>query len=482
MYAGSHEWQRPQPAGPSALAPQPGPAGGAELYRRLMRGTPDAGTRAEAAVLLRRELDNVHLLEGDLPDDADALQGWMESSAQAVHAQYAAYMAGRKGGAPRRLFTNRAHALYVLRNVAPTKLVDGAWLYGLVRHAANPRLSDLVRTYVEELGEGDAGKNHVVLYRELLNRYNLDPLDDLEDGCYTQGLIQLALGWNAEDFLPEIIGFNLGYEQLPLHLLITAHELNELGLDPYYFTLHVTVDNGDTGHARRACQAVLDLLPQLADGGEFWRRVRAGCQLAGAGTGTMDIVDGFRIDDEVARILARKSVTGHGAHSDYCRVAGKTVNEWLAQPDAMPAFLAALQAAGWIRRGQPVEESRFWGLLQGPRAEMFGVFSSYELQVIHDWIRDAASSDGAAYSEGPAPAGRTRRASFRAMQRAQLPAASGAAAPPGDLLDPDLDAFKSRFGQLQGQARDDLLFTLMSPSLHWTPAGLAATQAFWAAR
>src|SRR5690606_39248043 len=99
--------------------------------------------------------------------------------------------------------------------------------------------------------------------------------DGLPDAHYEQGLIQLALGWNAQDFLPEIVGFNLAYEQLPLHLLISAYELNELGIDPYYFTLHITVDNTDTGHARRACQAAIDAAPRMHDGGEYWRRVRA---------------------------------------------------------------------------------------------------------------------------------------------------------------------------------------------------------------
>ncbi|RYY57799.1 MAG: iron-containing redox enzyme family protein, partial [Comamonadaceae bacterium] len=318
----------------------------------------------------------------------------MESSTQAVHARYAEYLADRQAGAPRRYFTNRAHALYVLRSIAPTKLVDGSWLLGLVPHWRNPRLAPLVRTYVEELGEGAVDKNHVVLYRGLLARYALDPLDDLDDALYHQGVVQLGLGWNAQEFLPEIAGFNLGYEQLPLHLLITAYELNELGLDPYYFTLHVTVDNSDTGHARRACQAVLDLLPRTDDGGAFWRRVQAGAKLGCAGPGTTEVIASYQDEREVLRILRHKAPSGSGSHSDYCRVAGRHVNDWLSNPDEMPAFLAALEQAGWIRRGEPAANSRFWKLLQGERAEMFGVFSSYELQVIHDWIRGEASRDG----------------------------------------------------------------------------------------
>jgi hypothetical protein len=363
--------------------------------------------------------------------------------------------------------------------VAPTKLVDGAWLYGLLEHAGNPKLSDLVRTYVEELGEGDGQKNHVLLYRELLNRYDLDPIQDIDDAFYRQGLIQLALGWNARDFLPEVIGFNLGYEQLPLHLLITAHELNELGLDPYYFTLHITVDNGDTGHARRACDAVLDMLPRLADGGQFWQRVRNGSKLAGAGLGTADAIERFDIDEEVGQIFARKSALGHGAHSDYCQVAGKSVNQWLARPGNIPDFLAALQAAGWIRRGQPVAQSRFWSMLQGTRAEMFGVFSGYELQVIHDWIRGEDSADGAAYTEGAAPNGRSRRPTFRALQRLD-PAPP--VRPAADLLDPDLAVLNEKLKDPDPLARAQLLVGMMSPALHWTPAGLVATREFWTGR
>jgi hypothetical protein len=394
-----------------------------------------------------------------------------------VHARYAEYLEQRKAGAPRRFFGNRAHALYFLRNVAPTKLVDGSWLYGLLPHWGNARMGDLVRTYVEELGEGAVDKNHVVLYRSLLARYALDPLDDLPDALYEQGLIQLALAWNAEEFLPEVVGFNLGYEQLPLHLLVTAYELNELGLDPYYFTLHVTVDNGDTGHARRACQAALDMLPRLDDGGAFWRRMQAGAKLANAGLGTSDVIAAFDIDAEALRLLARKATSGNGAHSDYCRVAGRSVNDWLREPERMGDFVAALEQAGWIRKGEPAENSRFWGLLQGERAEMFGVFSSYELQVLHDWLRGAAAADGRAYTEA-APSQPKRRATFRAMARNGLVAESAA---DDGAMDPDVMLLRQQLRDGDAATRSALLVKAMSPALHWTPAGLEATRMFWAA-
>ena len=205
------------PAGISLYAP---------LYNRLAHHLPHADEREMAAEFLHQKLQEVALEDDDLPADPADLMEWMEANVQRVHGQYQAYLERRKAGGPRQYFTNRAHALYFLRNVAPTKLVDGSWLYGLCAHGGNPRLSDLITTYVEELGEGQADKNHVKLYRELLAKHSLDADGDLPDPLFQQGLVQLALGWNAQEFLPEIVGFNLAYEQLPLHLLITAYELN----------------------------------------------------------------------------------------------------------------------------------------------------------------------------------------------------------------------------------------------------------------
>jgi hypothetical protein len=487
MFVAAHEWSPPQSGKPLATDTHPtsrdlsqaaGEGRLQRLYEGLLQAPPSDAIREASRSFLQSELRAVHDREADLPASPDDLLAWMRNSAQLANAQYLAYLEDRKGGAPRRYFTNRAHALYFLRGVAPTKLVDGAWLYGLLRHWGNPRLSDLVHIYLEELGDGLADKNHVLLYRKLLSRHGLEAADGLEDGAYTQGAIQLALGWSAEEFLPEVIGFNLGYEQLPLHLLITAHELNELGIDPYYFTLHVTVDNDDSGHARRAVDAVHKALPRLGSADDFWQRVRDGSKLGGAGTGTREVIASFDIDAEVLRILAQKSVAGHGSHSDYCRVEGRSVNDWLAQPANIPGFLAALEKAGWIKRGAPAQESRFWGLLQGERAEMFGVFNPYELQVLHDWLRGPASADGQPHAQA-APSG-TRRASFRAAARLAAQQ-RGNNIPQGDedLLDSDLQHLKSRLASApDAQASGRLLVEAMSPSTHWTPAGLYATRLF----
>lgn len=451
------------------------------LYHALLQGPPDADTRTRAAHHLRRKLLETASQSSELPVSPHDLHAWRDASAARVAEQYAAYLAERQEGGARRYFATRAHALHFLRAVAPTKLVDGSWLYGLCAHAANVRLVSLLHTYLEELGDGAPDKNHVLLYHRLLAQHGIAVEDDasLPDALYEQGLIQLCLAWTADDFLPEVIGFNLAYEQLPLHLLITSYELNELGIDPYYFTLHVTVDNGHSGHARQACDAVLGLLPRHGDPTAFWQRVRAGARLADAGVGTTQVIASFELQAEVLRILQAKAPAGHGAHSNYCRVAGRSVNDWLARPEDMPAFLQALTDAGWVRPGAPLHQSRFWQLLQGERAEMFGVFSPYELQLIHDWLRGDEAGDGQAWSERAAANQSRRRPSFRALLRAGKAGAGQGLGDSAELpLDPDVPAFEARLRTLHGAARRSALVAAMAPGEHWTPVGLRATQLF----
>jgi hypothetical protein len=108
---------------------------------------------------------------------------------------------------------------------------------------------------------------------------------------------------------------------------------------------------------------------------------------------------------------------------------------------------------------------------------MFGVFSNYELQVIHDWILGEASAGGTAFDE-PEPAAGRRRPSYNALARrgeALLSPAGGQAAP-----DPDLQFFKDRLARADARERSRLLIEAMAPDRHWMPAGLYATQLFCA--
>lgn len=317
-----------------------------QIYFDLLREKPDDLASVRSRWYLTKQLENVARCASDLPEDPANLPSWCAANTVRVGEQYRQYLDGRKDGQPRRYFTNKSHALYFLKGVAPTKLVDGAWLYGLLKRWQEPRFQTLIQTYLEELGEGDPDKNHVVIYKKLLATHGCQQWTTLGDSYFVQGTIQLALAQHTAHFLPEVIGYNLGYEQLPLHLLICAYELNELGIDPYYFTLHVTVDNAATGHAMQAVQAVFDALPQVSDKDDFYRRMTNGYKLNNLGASTNSVIAGFDLEGELLSVLSAKSKLGAQLHSDYCKVAGKSVNEWLSNPAQLKRFLDSLQAEG----------------------------------------------------------------------------------------------------------------------------------------
>lgn len=450
------------------------------LYDQLLAAPADPATQSAARVFLQEHLELAAALPCELPVDPALLEDWMISSTQHAGEQYALYLEQRKAGKPRRFFRSKAHALHFLQAVAPTKLVDGAWLYGTLEHWQDPRFHPLIRTYLEELGDGIAQMNHVVLYRQMLTKYGCETPVTLPDDYYLQGTLQLALGYHAEEFLPELIGYNLGYEQLPLHLLISAFEMHELNIDPYYFTLHVTIDNAHSGHARQAVQSVMQHLPVNQDREEFLRRVRAGFQLNELGVGSTDIIHNFDLQDEVMAMLEEKSSFGQQVHSDYCKLDGRTVNQWLSTPEQIPAFLEALQARGWIKRGEDPGESRFWHLIAGPDALMFGVFTDYEQRLIYEWIADdwLASQDAE---------GSMKQRIFKPARGSRRKPDTTSAACPSDRsqaaeedLPPGLERLHCELQLMPKTERMLKLIELMNPSAHGTPEGLLATRMFTA--
>lgn len=402
-----------------------------------------AGQEESSAAWLDEQLASAADLPDDLPDAPAQLPAWSARHAALVAKGYADYLARRRQGAPRVFFANRAHALWFLQQVAPTKAVDGAWLHGTLQHWRDPHYHGLIRTFLEELGNGDPRCNHVLIYQRLLSRLGCLEAMPLEDQRYLQGALQLALGQHCDTYLPEVVGYNLGYEQPPLHLLITTCELAELGIDGQYFQLHVTIDNAASGHAHLSIQALRQLGAQH-DEQAFYARVRRGYRLNDLGIATPDLVRQFDLQAELFAALERKRVYGHFMHGDHCRLQARTLNQWLAEPGAMPAFVAALQAQGWIRRGQDPTQSRWWTLIEGPAAAMFGVFNAYEKQLWHDWIADAWQ----------APIRRVAPGSWGLPEAQGDRPATAAGMPP------------------------EVLIERMAGNRHATPDGLSATRAF----
>lgn len=298
------------------------------------------------------------------------------------------YLSRRKQGGQREYFATVSHAFEFLYRVAPTKMVDGSWLYSTLEHADQPALKDLIHIYLEELGLGHPQANHVTMYQDLLNNYELTAYSEqLDDRYYEQAAVQLALAYAPAEYLPLVIGFNLGYEQLPLHLLITNYELAELGINPHYFNVHITIDNAHNGHAQKSLQAFLDLYRSAEHPERYLEMVKQGYLLNDVGKSSTQIVRELDLDAQVLKLFQQKALIGQYIHNQKCQFSGKTINEWLSQPEQIQDFLQIMMDKGWIQRGLSVEQSRFWKLIDDPDGKMFGVFNATEKQIIRDWIQ-----------------------------------------------------------------------------------------------
>lgn len=448
-------------------------------------GRIDELARSASRTFLLEKLRLATAIEADFPADMRSLPRTLRDAHDQTTKGYRRYLDDRHAGSPRRYFGSRSHAMHFLRTVAPTKLVDGAWLFGLLQRWQDPRLAPLIRIYLEELGCGTAPQNHVLLYKQLLARYGCDHWQDGPDEHFTQGAAQLALAHHADEFLPELIGYNLGYEQLPLHLPITAYELNELGIDPYYFSLHVTIDNVSTGHARKALQSVLDCMPRMGNVEEFHRRVGNGYRLNLVGMGTQQAIASFDLEQELLRVIVDKASIGAQLHSDYCLVGGRPVSDWLSSPDEIADLLTALQSAGWIRRGENPEQSRFWRLLTDEQAPMFGVFDGYEQQLLRDWI--VADAGGTQTAQAPNRF-RRRPTAGHVAQAAAVPQSGAtieqiiahhAGGQPRLGCCAEVEALFEQLAGVNTKARAlAVLGGMLSPANHPTPAGLTATRLY----
>lgn len=449
-----------------------------ENFSSTNRNAGNTYSTPASADFLATQIAQARKVDVDLPSCIDQLEKWCEGGFVTTGRAYQQYLSERRAGGGRRYFSNKSHAIDFINKSAPTKLVDGSWLYGVLQQWPDPRFRDLIRTYLEELGDGKAAQNHVALYRRLLATHDCNGWAALDDCYFLQGAIQLALASQAENFLPEIIGFNLGYEQLPLHLLITAYELAELDIDPYYFTLHITIDNFDNGHARRAIASVKALATEAHNPTEFYNRVMDGYRMNFLGTGAASIIDSFDIEREVINLLTRKAAVGQYLHCDRCKIQGRTINEWLSRPAGIPDFLRTLESCGWIKRHDDPANSRFWKLIDGDQPLMFGVFDSREKQLIFDWI----SGDWVAPRRAFVPV-RTKPAELSLV--APLPLAEH----PGRMLRSGGDSQDEIVSNLRRLAMElrapsdhpALLNTLvrdMSPASHDSERGLMATRIF----
>lgn len=460
--------------------------------------------------------------------------------------KYEAYLCRRRSGGPREMFPTHAHAKEWLRLAAVVKYVDGGWLGGVLvtpgegegagRRAEGSRRSAKMAWQVmsEEYGDGDLQKNHVDLYYRLVDSLGIGArapipsqleivgqghtLHGWEKGfdglapdegaprCWTAALAQLCIGLlAAHDRLPEALGFNMSYETLPYHLLVTTCELRELGIDDTYFALHVTIDNLHTGHAalsRLAVEAYLEAVPP-GEREEQWSRVQRGFVLADglpttpwgpiefeptlqgwrprcsptstAATSTSTAVvsstlgpplrpgvDATPQEMDMARLLVDKAQAAEKMHCpSRVRIGGRTIEQWLdpacmTVPNALKFARALAGARPWVFPGDPAKSRLVREVEWGGR--MFGAFSRHEVAVVKLWIESLSTEpgqDGSSRQEVSMP--NPQKGSTMEVNPSRVLSSSSDAVPTTSIID------MSVFDQL-GESNPTPLPTLLASS------------------
>lgn len=349
-----------------------------------------------------------------------------------VGEEYNRYVEGRGAGEKRLIATNLHQATKVLRNLAPLRLVDGAWL-GRIHQAMTPFILRPItkqawQVLSEELGDGNLDLNHVYIYNKLLSQvgvhlpapYERDFINrshGMDDkSVWRAAVIQLLISLFPQEFLPEILGYSLHFEGLNMETMVLSQELQELKLDAQYFLLHVSIDNAHSGHAMMAAHTVAEYMSHVTQRETpamvttTWRRIQAGYALSAhqsngvkrelrvtsTPTSIRPPPSGL-YDAEIVRILVAKAAVAHKIHSACrARIGGKPLAHWL-NPEVLKSESRRYQtvqelsnAYPWIIKGRPRQSRLIREVCCG--GKMFGAFTVKETKLLEDWILSLGSS------------------------------------------------------------------------------------------
>ncbi|MGY1488608.1 iron-containing redox enzyme family protein [Methylobacillus pratensis] len=439
----------PQPLSQTASFPT------RDLFHALARGADVNGANQSAQTFLDEKLAEAESLESDLPEEMNALPQWLEQRCARVKTGYRAYLADRHAGQKARYFSCRAHALHFLQSIAPSRMVEGAWLYGFLKHWREARFAPLCKIYLRNLGDGDEGCNQVKLYQKLLDQNGCSDWYGLDDQYYVQGAIRLALGHHVDDYLPEIIGFNLGYEQVSLPMLIAAYELSEQGVQPHYFTLHATEDDACVASAIKLLQSLLDAADDECQKQALLRRVNNGYKLHQLGLDIPKIVASFDLQRAFLTTIRPCAAHLERAYRIDCMERGIRGRWTDSLP--LPLLLQQLCNEGWMQPGDK-GKTRLWHVLE--RDNLLPA-PGYQQQVLLDWL---------AYSQEYG----------KHLQYADVSdLVSNASAPV--VTRPEEAAEESLAGVSESSSQMDVMdymIRLMSPLVHHTQEGLKAARVY----
>ncbi|OIW29214.1 hypothetical protein CONLIGDRAFT_618435 [Coniochaeta ligniaria NRRL 30616] len=345
--------------------------------------------------------------------DAGRLHELIDARQADVGHEFEAYIRRREAGGGPELFQDLEGARRHLKRSACWNYVDGSWLARTNQITTPFVLRGVTKNawqiFSEELGDGDLEKNHVVLYRDLLRSVGVDlpggdtadfihPRHGMDDeGGWRLSVAQLLLSVFPNDFLPEILGFNLYYESPALSNYLANREMPEFGISPYYYALHISIDNPDSGHCAMALGNIVSFLKVVRETDimsyeNAWRRIQAGYVL---GQTAEDKETVLHYEDQLVEFIYRKANIAEKIHcTSRARVGGRSLSSWSSSSSSnkrtddnqgKDTFLAALaDSKPWVYRGDSARSRLVREVTW--KGRMFGAFTHDEVHVLRTWI------------------------------------------------------------------------------------------------
>jgi hypothetical protein len=305
---------------------------------------------------------------------------------------------------------------YVLKQYAPSALIDGCWLQNISLAATNHTgiVARLFHIYVEKIGDGDASRHYGNLYQDLLRSAHIylpevnarlfTTRNDLSDAAFTRPVFQLALSLFPRVCLPELIGFTLGhfFDSQDRLLVALSGEIERHGLDDRYCQRYVLPDQPgkEAQLVHDVVISYLDGFRDEADRQQHWQRIWNGlvAHTVISERWLLDLYDAvskprtLTPHQKMIAMVREKAPHARNMHRNR-KLGGQLINDWFAQePFDAEGFLKSLAASPFVNLKAPLESALLTRSIRfgGP---MFRIFTEAEEAVIAEWVQSLASED-----------------------------------------------------------------------------------------
>lgn len=297
-----------------------------------------------------------------------------------------------------------SHRSQVLREFAPTALLDGCWLQHIANAATahSEPYARLSRFYVAKLGGGDPASSTRSSYAEQLRSAGVTlhatgswafiTQAGVSEQAFATPVFQLALSFFPRRFLPEIIGYTLG------------HFAGVSAIDRWAALSFAPGEAAERWHGRRESaveeqapleaiyRIVCDYLASLPEAlrQRHWRRLWNGVvvqQVIERPHRTLLQMrftngDSPSLRGQVLAIFQAKRAFARGYHRG-AELFGKSLAEWIEGD--LDAFLSAFAQSPYVKVNDP-DQSPFFRTLLSPDGPMYQVFTGEEIATLKNWV------------------------------------------------------------------------------------------------